>query len=945
MNNDFLDNVGPIISIDANSMKSDVVADWGRSTGWVSSFDAYDSNHGPLVRENRLTDNQINGMEVRGATLTCESIWDDTDIVHVLRSEIVVPNYHHEGGLRLQSSADESLVIKLLGDTAGFTASGRPLEIDDRIGGTFQVIGMPGKPVVFTSLRDDDVSAGFTILGEPQFDTNGDGPSEGQPGDWRSIKLDKYSNDRNVAVINEKEAPSQSAQDENGSAFTAQSLGALAESEAGGDDNLRLGFEVHGVIRTDAPDDVDVYTFDATAGTEIWIDIDWTVHALDSIIELIDADGKVLARSDNSMDEELAGAALGDNVFTMDKDYWLRHDFYTTNQRDAGMRLVLPGDTGQTRTYYVRVRSALSIGNVLPGDQIQDGEIFTISDAYQTVTFEFDKNGSLSNSQNVPVTIDDTFSPTGVAAAIRDAVKLAALPYGSQPYARGLAADARVQDGNVVLDGAHVRFDERTTQLDHLANTSGTYQFQVRLREMQEIPGSLVYLGDIRYAENGIEVLGFPQHSPILGETSEVEGQGQTGQNDQSGSAQTIGNLLSNDQNTLSVAGYLSNYRDVDWYRMTIDYTGIQSIGGINDAGSMYATIFDIDYADDMGRPNLTLWVFDSSGQLLFMGDGSNVAEDRPDPIAGASVEQLSRGSLGASDPFIGSAILTEGNGSRGTYLIAVTSSSASADVVGVNYPLTRLEPVNSVWRVAEEHFDGSMTPGPGGGPLGQPITVTANELTLGDVIMYVNTRRELYTVDAFSGDRETDVTGPNRGIDEQNRSYDDIMMRDDGWLFTMAGAIPRPATSMLPSATTGSSARATARSSRILMRVLLPISSTAPGDALEVYEPGMRFHAMNYQANGSDYFLAVGSMDGGNGVQYTTNLLYMFDEDGTFEPETPNGNRLTTNAIPRGQLVSGSLIDVVPATQASPPYSDNLGVPITTGVPMTVRTTTFTTV
>src|SRR5690606_10227757 len=97
---------------------------------------------------------------IRGQTLSTETVWDDTDIVHILQSEIIVPDFHSEGGLRLQSRADESLVVKL-GSGAGLTAMGRPLDITNRIGGTLQVIGAPGFPVVMTSIQDDTVGAGF----------------------------------------------------------------------------------------------------------------------------------------------------------------------------------------------------------------------------------------------------------------------------------------------------------------------------------------------------------------------------------------------------------------------------------------------------------------------------------------------------------------------------------------------------------------------------------------------------------------------------------------------------------------------------------------------------------------------------------------------------------------------------------------------------------------
>jgi hypothetical protein len=108
---------------------------------------------------------------VGGSTLTTQSVWDDTDIVHVLNSEVVVQNHHTYSGLRLESSPTESLVVKLFGTTAGFTANGAPLDIDDRIGGTVQILGTPGHPVVLTSALDSTVGAGFDPDGIQQTET------------------------------------------------------------------------------------------------------------------------------------------------------------------------------------------------------------------------------------------------------------------------------------------------------------------------------------------------------------------------------------------------------------------------------------------------------------------------------------------------------------------------------------------------------------------------------------------------------------------------------------------------------------------------------------------------------------------------------------------------------------------------------------------------------
>ena len=70
-----------------------------------------------------------------------------------------------------------------------------------------------------------------------------------------------------------------------------------------GDENRRLGFEVHGSIAYDNPADVDIYTFDGTAGSEVWIDVDKTSSSLDTMVELLDASGRVLARSLNSQND------------------------------------------------------------------------------------------------------------------------------------------------------------------------------------------------------------------------------------------------------------------------------------------------------------------------------------------------------------------------------------------------------------------------------------------------------------------------------------------------------------------------------------------------------------------------------------------------------------------------------------------------------------------
>ncbi len=129
-----------------------------------------------------------------------------------------------------------------------------------------------------------------------------------QPGDWRRIKIDDYSNDYNVELTNEFEQRFLPSGDTNGLPTTAQNLGELAPNAGSGDDVRRLGFEVHGsisqTVNSPKGGDVDVYSFKATAGQTVWFDIDRTGQALDTVIELIDANGAVVARSDNSVNEQ-----------------------------------------------------------------------------------------------------------------------------------------------------------------------------------------------------------------------------------------------------------------------------------------------------------------------------------------------------------------------------------------------------------------------------------------------------------------------------------------------------------------------------------------------------------------------------------------------------------------------------------------------------------------
>ncbi|WP_173405355.1 GEVED domain-containing protein, partial [Rhodopirellula sp. SWK7] len=593
--NEIVNNVGPAININANALQFESQVDRGRSIGAADRYSQFDDNRGPLVRLNETDNNTINGMKVRGQELTTESIWDDSDIVHVLSGEVVVGNHHTYSGLRLQSSVSESLVVKVDGSGSGFTATGSPLDIVDRIGGTVQVIGLPGYPVVITHLADDTVGAGFTPEGRVNLDTDNNTSGISGGDEWRGFLFDEWSNDRNVAIILEAESPLSGTVETNSNPITkAQPLGVLAPDMKSGDENRRLGFEVRGYISPDNAKDVDAYSFQATAGTQVWIDIDRTDPSLDLVMELVLDNGTAAGQVIATFDDPIAAG----NPFSPTQEPLLGGDFYSLSNNDPGISAIL-NSTGQ---YFVRVKSA----------------------------------------------------------------------------------------------GAQV--------------TKGEYQLQIRLQQVDEFPGSTVRYADIRYASTAFDVRGLPRHSPLIGEAAE---QGEAGADVTPGGSQELANLLASDTATLSIAGSLSSETDVDVYRFEVSHPATQVIPGVTTAVGTVAVVFDLDYADKR-RGDTSIAVFNADNELIFIGRESNVEDDQPEVGGdGQSLDDLSRGSLGTDDPSIGPVHLTPG----ASYYVAVMSNQFTPSVVASQFSIegqdgtgdagirTRLEPINSVTRIVEDHI------------------------------------------------------------------------------------------------------------------------------------------------------------------------------------------------------------------------------------------------
>ncbi len=687
------------VSIDVNSLKAVPVQDQGRQTGANDARPGALGNYGPLVVGNRLSNNGLNGMRVRGATLTTESIWDDTDIVHVLQSEVVVDNFHTYGGLMLKSKSDESLVVKM-GTGAGLTASGTALDITDRIGGSVQIIGSPGFPVILTALADDTVGAGFDPTGNALRDTNNDrNLSTPSAGAWRSVRLDRLSNDRNVATTTELESDQIQDVGVNDDPAAAQSLGSLAQSQHGGDENLRLGFTVAGTIASKS--DVDVYSFVGYAGSQIWIDIDRTDMSLDSVVELIDFNGNIIAQSDNSLTESINGQVgfidpnriQSSRVQTMDMDPFAPQnaragvdaDFHSINPNDAGFRVLLPGANGNANTYFVRVRSS-NVG------------------------------------------------PTESASRLQNPALLRA------------------------------------------GKSEGNYRLQVRMQQQNEVGGSAVQYADIRFATRGLDIIGLPNHSPLLGTAASAN-------TSILANIPSLGNLLQSDRGAFSLAGRIDSASDVDFYTFRIDRPNIQS------GNPAVAVSIDVDYASGYSGPNTSLWLFrvtnpaNPLATLVLTGSDSNIADDRSAPGQGSDLDNLSRGSFGPLDAYIGSQELPEGD-----YLLAVTNNSQiGADLdqfqnSASTNQLVRLQPITSVARIGTQHVNAVAPSNPETAGIVPTITMGNVAWTLGDARAFaMSSNGTLSIVNPLTGALIATNGGVNTAVGGSLNAVGDIAISPTG--------------------------------------------------------------------------------------------------------------------------------------------------------------------
>jgi hypothetical protein len=949
VNNVIENNAGAAISVDVDSLNETIVPDWGRSTGPLDAFTQYNNNYGPLVALNKLASNGINGMVVRGGTLEGAGVWDDTDIVHVLEGTVSLPNFASgDGTLRLESSATQSLVVKML-PGAGFHATGTPLDISDRIGGSLQILGTPQHPVVITSIKDDSVGAGLTPSETADDDTNNDGgASQPAPGDWNSIEFDQWSNDTNLAMVNQASAGLTPA--------SAQLLGTLAPNEQSGDDNSRLGFQVNGYLNT--PQEVDTYSFQGTAGSQVWINVTNTASSLDGVLELVDANGNVLARSDNSLAEQndataaanplMAGpllkGLLPNNLAQPLQDGTFGTDgtnFWSTNPYDPGFRVVLPGTPGTLSNYYVRFYAKGPSGPPatntasLPAP-VQTAPVAATSGGTLSGTYYYEVTAMTgsgettgSNPEQVSVTGPSgsvTLNWNEVAGATGYKIYRTTEPFGSLAN--------QYDELVVVVAGGSTTYTDTGTNLTYLPNSASTvttsngvaggqYQLQIRLQEEVQIPGSSVQYADIRYATNGIDVEGLPAHSPLVtnSSTSSVD-------HSSFGSAQDLGDLLTSDTSSLSVGGNLGQPATVDWYKFELTYADIQAIGGFSSGAKTWSTMFDVGYADGLTRPNTTMDVYDSNGNLVYEGTNSDIADQQPQPNEGQDASNLSHESFGQLDPYIGPVQMETGSPATPgmfTYYVAIHSDATlPAALDGIfnansqNY-LVRLEPVDSINRVVEDHVgtEGGETaesvqnlaPLWGATPTSaQGITATtgtvaqlnayAAPFNLSDVVLYVNTPGSgghLETVNPFTGTMETD----QGQITSEGQGFNTMAMRNDGELYGLTLGTTDGNSGNYVQINTGTAAGTVEGNTGISTYYIKGTSVTGANlgvqfNAMAFVQPNQAPGTSSTNVDNSRELFAIGSYEAGlPGAQPFLNGLYKLNPDtGAVLLGAPNGNQ-----------------------------------------------------
>lgn len=753
-----------------------------------------------------------------------------------------------------------------------------------------------------------------------------------QAGLWNGITIREAASDRNVVAITENESAQAMAPGTNNIPGQAQFLGQLAPNEFSGDENRRLGFVISG--RLAAPHDIDVYSFIGQAGTQVWLDIDRTPNSLDAILELVDANGNILALSNSSLAEEADPSLLfvsdrldPDSVRPMAEvsERTETQVFTISNDLDDVVGgFVELGLFGQEETVSIpsniflsnpavalqnainqtfgeqlgRVEVSLARRQTPQFDPANPAVILRAGDAY-VLEVRFDNRRFLgSDVPNLLMDTSELATPAGgtVTVEFQEVIDTFALQdqFSTNPRDPGMRLILPGEVGTQNLYHVRVRSSNAATPAD-AANlldparvrdglTRGPYELQIRLREQDEVPGTQIRFSDIRYARTGLQIIGQPFRSPLLGEEYESAGENNTFEEAQrlgpfgveaNAESERLSGPLNSDQLSKSIAGQLDDIDDLDWYRFDVQYERLTRDG----APLFFSAIFDLDYADNFARADMAFYVFDESGTLIMTAGDSNIADDQPRFGMGVDSTDLGRGSAGTGDPFLGTVELSEG-----TYYVAIAHQSrvpAQLDqfsVVNPVNPLLRLEPVDSIQRIAEDRIGSS-----GGGTAAAPVVPLLFDPST-SILPYTLNDVMLYTIGSAGGGSQTvelnnPFTGQNYGsVGLASGDFADFAFMPNGELFAFNRALfsaggPSDAGVQYQRISSETGAATAIGPTGI---ETYQVVFTEDGPSVVRSNTGVHPEAMAFRDNGLGFF--VGNRIPAFGPDYTQNLVYMFN-------------------------------------------------------------------
>ena len=372
----------------------------------------------------------------------------------------------------------------------------------------------------------------------------------------------------------------------------------MAAELTASDEVLRLGFEVEGFLS--GPSDVDVYSFTGSPGTEIWVDIDRTSYTLDTVIELLDENGVVLARSDNSfaeiadgsdvtvLDARLEGITTSlqarDPLYTEFGAGGLYEDFGSINPRDAGIHFTLTGNSADPESrgaYFFRVRSASINPDDAAGGLTRGGYRFQVR---------------LAEDQEFPGSIvrytDIRFANHGVhIRGLPGSSPLLGEAYENEAIAGFQAENDRIQNS----DAAGNDVTPLGQRPQYLGNLTGNKAGVI------SVGGVLDFGSDVDFYQFDVDYQG------VSGLTQ-------------------------------------STIFDVDY------------ADGFNRPDTNISVFYDPDGETLNGEP------FNEQARLVLFGSSSNILDDLTSPNGeNTELEKLIRGSISSGDPFIGPVSLPEG--------------------------------------------------------------------------------------------------------------------------------------------------------------------------------------------------------------------------------------------------------------------------------------------